>query len=420
MEIKNKYILVVSLFICLSCEYQAIYDKSPKPPTFVEAIIPVKVNWANSGFAVDNMGESKHSGSVDILKTTFRFFPKNGDEPFERHIGDGSSISEGEITVPVGEYSVIVMNDEIADIRWEGSESGGYRSLSFEHTTKYEDFAAYVDYTATCPDYFYWEDDSYRFMGLPMLISTWSIDDFVVTENMLNHSHGTGVGITAEEKEMLYALTRDKEGDENGIDMRRLTYEVEIDLKVKNLTSVAPDGLKGGVINFVNKVNMRSGEGYLEPLEGVSTLQYFIFNGRHNWVDAEGNAMDQDWQPKKGDNVYEGYVGTTTAKFISLGRNIGVENEKYGLDLDFIFIDGSIKDDSKPLIITDDLDGTTKEYTTPIDVTEQVLMSHEGIPDNFLGIPSMIRMSLGTIELDFVDGDISVDDWGDDDIIPLK
>ena len=236
MEIRSKYLLVSSLILCFSCEYQTIYEKGPTPPSFVEAIIPVKVNWANSGFTVDNKGESKQSGSVDILKTTFRFFPKNGDEPFERHIGDGGSISEGKITVPVGKYSVIVMNDEITDIRWEGSESGGYKSLSFEDITKYEDFSAYINYTETCPDYFHWEDDSYRFMGLPMRISTWSIDDFEVTENMLYHSHGTGVGVTTEEKEMLYAFTKDSVGDKNGIDMRQLTYEVEIDLKVRNLT----------------------------------------------------------------------------------------------------------------------------------------------------------------------------------------
>ncbi len=419
MEIRSKYILIISLIFCFSCKYQTIYEKGPGF-TYAEALIPVKVNWANSGFTVDAKGESRQSGSVDILKTTFIFFPKNGDKPFERHIGDGSSISEGEIGVPVGEYSVIVMNDEIADIRWEGSESGGYMSLSFEHISKYEDFAAYVNYSETCPNQFYWDDNSYRFMGLPMRISSWSIDDFVVTENMLEHTRSLKDNISNEESMMLYALTRDSIGDKDGIDMRRLTYDVEIDLRVKNLTSISPDGLKGGMINFVNKVNMRTGKGYLEPVEGASMLQYFTFNGRHDWTDQDGNPMGKDWQPSNSENIYKGYTGTTSAKFISLGRNLNTVKEKYGLDLDFIFIDGHLRDDSKPLTVTSELDGTTKEYTTPIDVTSQVLENREGVAENFLGIPIKIIVSLGTIELDFVDGDISVEDWGEDDIIPLN
>ncbi len=425
---KKILVLMSAAVLVGGCKYQPILER---PREYVEAQIPVKVNWDTSGFDVTDTGKSKQSTEIEILKTTFRFFPKDGSSPFERYIGDGHSITEGYIEVPKGEYSVIVMNDQINDARWEGTESGGVQTLAFENVDSYDDFAAFVHISDQVSSGYYWPENLYRYISLPMRISTYSIDNFVVTDSMVNYRPDLGKGsLSEQEMEYYLSLSRQFPSDTNGLDMRKLCYDVDVELRIQNLSSVALDGLKGGVIGFANKVNMRSGLGFIEPALGAHTLQYFTFSQRGKWVDPQGRELPDGWQPAAGDNTYRDYSGSAYANYLTLGRNLVSGYEQYGVQLDFMYIDGTLRDRSLPLKMYRDtpVEGAptspTDEFeyvTLPIDVTEQIVDGKQGVitKQTSAVVEIDIDLYLATFEVPYTSGDIEVTEWEDDEVIPI-
>ncbi len=331
------------------------------------------------------------------------------------------NIFEGHIEVPIGKYSVIVMNESYTDSYWQGSEFDGTRGLAFENVDSYEDFAAYVKTHNNNPSGYYFEsyeaDGEHMFMMQPLRLSSWSLDDFEISEDMVAFTQKTrSLTLKSVDQEMYLALTRDDENDTDGLDMRKLTRDVEVTLRIKNLSSTST--IKGGITGFVNKVNMRSGNGFLVPAD-KTMLQYFTFNGRSNWVDDNGNSLGEDWQPTMGENNanYEDYTGETSAKFLSLGRNL-VEGvyEDYLLDLDFLYITGSRLDKTTSFfnVTIEGGNETTslQQVKLPFKVTPQIT----SVGSDYF---ELFQIDVSTVELEFKTGDITVEDWGDDNIIPL-
>ncbi len=413
--------IVAIILVSTSCQHQPILEREFE---YTSAEIPVKINWATSGIEVDEYGMALTKGDTKLIhRTTFRFFPKDGSEPFERYIGAGESIWTGYITIPIGEYSIIVMNDAITDNFWNGSESMGSQSVGFDNTNNYEQFAAFVNTSSNYPDEYRWNayKGSHQFMQQPLRLSSYSIDDFKVTEGMaeyyisiknkennISNKEIDFSSLTEEEQAMYLKLTRDFEGDTDGLDMRKLSKDVRVVLNVKNLTSA--EYINGGLTGFVNKVNMRSGIGYMEP-EEMQTLTYFKFNGRKNWFDAEGNPANT---PSAGENIYEDYVGETSIDFLSFGRELQLEeNERYDLDLDILYINGKLMDKNQEFTLDIDRDGIIDAPTKlPFNVTTQVKSKNtpEGID---------IYIYLGRLDLEYTTGDIKVNSWGDDNIVDL-
>ncbi len=427
-------IFMLATTLLSSCEYQLIHERSPH---YSVAKIPVKLNWAFSGFEVDSKGFTKQS-STSIHRVTLRFFPKNGDPIFERYIGDGHSINEGFVDVPVGQYSVLIMNESISDSYWEGTESGGAMSIGFENVDDYHAFSAYVKTQTANPSGYYWGDATgtdYLFINAPLRLSTWSLDDFTVTQAMVDYSHyeesdeilnqiskaDKVTRLSKAEEDMYFALTADTKGDTDGLNMRKLTYDVEIKLQVHNLTSVSE--IKGGMMGFTNKVNMRTGVGYREPGD-KTMIQFFTFNGRSNWYDDKGEYMGDDWRPVSGMNIYKGYTGQTSVKFLSFGRDYAKENEVganpvglYNLDLDFLYISGELLDKANSEFNVDlDNDPQTPYVRTklPFDLTTQAMKSQLNI-----GTSIDIDMLISTIEVEYQSGTISVDEWQSGGIVDL-
>ncbi len=401
-----------------SCDYQPIYEREP---IYETALIPVKINWSKSGFEITDDGKSKLKGSASVHRATLRFFPKDGSEPFERYLE--GNVVEGEIDVPIGDYSVIVMNESITDSYWLGSETSGFESISFTDIDNYEKFSAQVKTHKDNPAGYYfnqYESDGFLFMQPPLLISTWSLDDFTVTSEMANYSQKTKGSdeLTRADIDMFYALTRDSEDDVDGIDMRKLTYTVQVTLQVKNLTSAST--ILGGLEGFVNRVNLQTGYGYRAPSD-ARMLQYFKLDDETNWYDENGNSLG-DWQPPAGDNVYEDYIGETSGIFLTFGREqIATVPENYSLDFDFIYITGERLQKEGMLFELDlDNDPLTPPVITglPFDITDQVMLSlPTKLPE--VGIHIDIPIIITPIELEYKAGDIIVNDWGDDTIIEL-
>ncbi len=413
----NRMLIGLLMFFVVgfsSCNYQRIYEREVIHTT---ARIPVKINWAKSGFEIQSDGSPTKQGDGSVHRATIRLFPTDGSEPIELYLE--GNVFEGVIDIPVGEYSVIAMNESIYDSYWQGSESGGFQSVVFESVNSYEDFSARVRNSNTNPTgYFFteYQSEDYQFIQPPLRLASWSLDTIIVTQEMADYSQGVvGAKLEGVDKEMFYALTRDNLTDEDGIDMRAMTYNVSVGLRVKNLSSVST--IRGAVLGFVDRANMRTAMGYRETAT-KTMVQYFTFNGRKNWYDADDQYMGDGWQPEIGDNIYEDFTGETTASFLSFGRDLDLgTSEQYDLDLDIIYLSGEIVDENIVYSIDDDRDLSTPNIQTmvPIDVTKQVVNSNLDI-----GLYSLnIDLFISTLELEYTEGDITVSDWGDEVIVPL-
>ncbi len=414
---RSLLILLMVLFTLGSCKYQKIYEREVHYST---AFIPVHINWEESGFDIDSTGATTRQGGGTVHRATVRLFPADGSEPIERYLE--SNVFRGYIEVPIGKYSVVVMNESIYDSYWQGSESSGFQSIEFNEANSYENFSAAVKTHSENPSgYFFshYVSDNYLFMQPPLRLASWALDSLHISQEMADHSQLTRASeLTPYDSTMYYALTRDEAGDSNGIDMRRLTRDVNVGIRVKNLTSAST--IKGGITGFVNRVSMRRAEGYREP-QSKTMVQYFTFNGRKNWVDADGNPKEEGWQPAVGENIYEDYTGETSASFLSFGRDLALgDQEHYDLDLDMIYLSGELVEETVVFTIDHDRDPSTPEVETtiPIDVTEQVL-SGSGSSGSVDLYTLDIDIFISTMIIEYTEGDISVSDWGDDVVIPL-
>ncbi len=414
------YILFLTIAILQSCKYQPILEREI---IYETALIPVKINWTESGFEIDSSGEPTKQGRASVHRATFRFFPKDGSEPFERYLE--GNVFEGEIEVPIGLYDVIVMNESYTDSYWDNTEDGGFYAIDFENVNSFQNFSAAVKIHSNNPSgYFFnnYDSEKYQFIQSGLRLSTWSMTSFEVTQELVDYTHETknskvtkNSPLGSSDESMYYAFTRDEVGDTDGINMRALTKNVSVTLKVKNLSSSSK--VTGGVTGFVNKVNMATGIGFKVP-DNKIMLQYFTFNGRTNWTDPDGNPTNA---PSSGEDnsKYEGYIGETSATFLSFGRDLTLgENELYNLDIDFVYISGSLFDKENTIFEIDlDRDGIIDTRTKiPINITSQVINNDTSEDAQYaLGIDIYIS----TLEIEHTSGDIDVEEWGDDVVIPL-
>ena len=304
----------------------------------VSARIPVKIDWSRSNIPVT---ETRGNGLVH--RVSLRFFPKDGSPAFDRYLE--LNIFEGEIEVPVGEYSVVVFNESVYDIYWEDA-------ITFSDVDDYEKFAATIlpDDPARYP--FYRPIAGEQVIVEPYRLASWSLDDFTVTKEMVARTRSkTRMASRADVPE--YALTK--------IVMRALTYNVNVTAHVENLSSVQL--LQGAMRGFARKVYMASAE--------TETPATYIFKLNSRVWDAGSNRH-----------------GTVSRSFLSFGRLPG--SEEYWLNVDAVFIDGTVHDEELLW-----------------NVTERVVSNPDGAID--------IDIDLN-IELPLITEGIFVGDWDDETI----
>lgn len=337
---KNKYMKCTAAFLGMVALILAGCERRPLVDELAEsALINVKIDWTKSGIPVTDP-----SGSGYVHRVSLRFFPKDGSAPFDRYLE--SNVMEGQIDVPVGEYSVVVFNESVHDAYWEDA-------IIFSDVDSYTDFAATI--VADNPDNWphYTPLAGENLIVEPFMLSSWSLDSFNVTEEMMRETRkGTTrtdpIGDT-------YALTK--------IVMRQLTFNVTVTAWVENLVSVQM--IQGAARGFANKVKMASGK-----TEPTAATHIFKLNNRR-WDDAAQKN------------------GTVNKEFLSFGR---LQNDsQYWLNMDVLFTTGALYEE--PLLF---------------DVTEQVLES----PNINININIDVE-----VRLPYIEGGIHVGDWDDEEII---
>ncbi len=293
------------------------------------ALIPVKIDWSLSNIPVT---ESRGNGFVH--RVSLRFFPKDGSPAFDRYLE--LSVIEGEIEVPVGEYSVVVFNESVYDIYWEDA-------IVFSNVDDYDDFAATIvaDDAARYP--FYHPVGDEELIVEPFRLASWNLDDFTVTEKMVvNTRSATRTEFAADAPEN--ALTN--------IVMRALTRNVNVTAHVENLSSAQL--LQGAMQGFARKVYMASAKTAQMPATHVFKLNNRVW-------DAGSNKH-----------------GTVNKTFLSFGRL--PQDEEYRLNVDAVFIDGTIHGEQLLWSVTDQVEGhPTDAIDIEIDISIRLPLITEGV-----------------------------------------
>jgi hypothetical protein len=331
--IKRIY-LVAILMIAVSCERRPLEEQY-----FESALIPVKIDWSNSGIPVTDA-----SGNGYVHRVSLRFFPKNGSSPFDRYME--TNVIEGNIEVPIGEYSVIVFNESVHDIYWEDA-------IFFTDINSYSDFAANIvaDNSSNYP--LYTPLSGENLIIEPYMLSSWSIDDFSVTDDMVWQTRWQSGIPTPQTNTMINALSN--------IVMRQLSYKVTVKAWVENLCSAQL--IQCAARGFAQKVYMASAQTTQTP-----ATHLFLLNSRR-WDDVSQ------------------INGTVENAFLSFGRL--PQQSQYWLNMDVLFTTGELY--NQPLL-----------YDVSNQVLNQTLMN--------------IEININ-INLPYVAGGIYVGDWDDETII---
>lgn len=281
---------VLTAFYLMACERRPLEDI-----TYSTAPIPVKIDWSKSGISV-----TKPTGEEYVHRVSLRFYPKDGSEVFDRYLE--GNITEGNIEVPVGKYSVVVFNESIYDPYWS-------KSVFFTDVNDYSKFAAHVinDDVTLYP--FYDSIPGETVVVEPLRLASWSLDNFEVTADVVVDECGTPVS-----KKVPTDLTK--------IVMRKLTYNVNVLAEVQNLRSA--QFIQGAIRGFSNKVYMASGLNAQTP-----TTHIFTFNGR-KW--NTGSQTD----------------GTTEKDFLSFG--LLPSPGQYILPVNVLFVTGELYKPTEPLL----------------------------------------------------------------------
>ncbi len=295
----------------------------------IMALIPVKIDWSKSNIPVTDA-----SGNGYVHRVSLRFFPKDGSPAFDRYLE--MNVIEDKIEVPIGEYSVVAFNESVYDVYWEDA-------IRFSDVDSYADFAATIvlDDAANYP--FYHPLPGEELIVEPFRLASWSLDDFAVTRETVTRTRSaTRTASRADDPEN--ALTR--------IVMRALTHNVNVSAHVENLSSAQL--LQGAMRGFARTVYMASGE-------TAHTPATYIFKLNSRVWDAGSQAH-----------------GTVSRSFLSFGRL--PQNEQYWVDVDAVFIDGSVHDEQLLWNVTDQVTahpkGAIDKY---IDLALQLPLITEGI-----------------------------------------
>ena len=282
--------MLMAMFTFINCTRRTLEDD-----IFETALIPVRIDWSVSGVNVEEMH-----------RATLMLFPINGGLPIEYRLE--GNLTERQIAVPVGTYSVIAFNETIDEDDW--------KTISFTNKDSYEKFAAVALPEETRG--FYTRSESLPLVANPEVLAAWSLDKFEVTRDMITQTRTNSENGTSTENQI---------NDLTSIKPSPRFERVIVKVFVKNLSSSIQ--ATGTIDGMASGVYMASGN-----ILSESVVHAFVLNGRV--YDDNGND------------------GTTTRTFNIFGRDASKKNK---LNIDFLLADGTLHPrqefDVSKLIYTD-------------------------------------------------------------------
>lgn len=347
---------IVFLFVLAVCSGCQRQELEEMSPT--TAVIPVKVDWSRSGIHPEG---AQSSGQDYVHKVSLRFFPQDGTAPFEHYLegqtkSGGNSIHGGTIRLPKGEYAVVAMNETVLE---EDVYWADY--FTFSDINSFRDISAHTlaksyDFTKVPYD-FYKPAPGETFRGEAHKLASWRMEHLLVTDEMIARTR-------AQDTRANPATVID---DTLRVDMLHVTQNIKIRVPVENGGSIKHmKGVVNGLMTSRNLSSREAGTGYSSVL--------FDFDG--------------SFTRNTGGEIFKEHILRT------FGRFEGAADMRYKLHMDVILIDGTrYKGQDMVFDITDDL--------------------KQG------GFERDILITLPKLRLPQMEGAPTVEDWDDDNVIPI-
>ncbi len=294
MIFKSIYFALPFSLLFIGCSAAVTEPCSTLAPQ--SAMIAVAVDWSGSGLVDASMAQQ-----LDVHRLSLRFYPSDGSDPFERYLE--VDLYSGSISVPIGSYSVVALNESISDTHWSGV-------FAFSNVDSYSDLSAELVTS----------DDGES--GAAKQLASWSIDNFEVTANMTLSTYEVyGIGdklvevtLSKYEQEQLDALL--------GIVMLPLTRNLNVSVTVENLGSAQQ--VTASVSGLARSINIVTGSVAVDPTTHSFELDSYLY-------DAESRS---EYVASADDD------GVVSASRVCLGHSDSLSSD-YELNLSVNLIDGS-------------------------------------------------------------------------------
>lgn len=351
----SRLALLCILFVTAGCARRPLcYYEGELVP------ISVKIDWTNSNIPVT---ETDPTGGDLVHRVSFRFYPADGAEPFERYLE--GNIFEGTINVPTGVYRVIAMNESIEDMNYWEDFIAFYDTDSFDAAYAELRPMSDADREARFPYYEPGADENITVAPLPL--ASWSLNYLEVRPPVREFEEPAptraDTGIVPDTGiELDAAILLD-------VEMRALTHNVAITARVANMISMAR--LNFAARGLADRVYLASGLTMQSTSTYLNVLSSLVFDS------------DTD--------------GTASRTFLSFGRTPVPGEEHYEIELDALLVNGSLynADGGLTYDVTDQVTASDG-----LDITIKLPEAHSDMP----------------IELPQTEGGITVDPWDDDEI----
>lgn len=317
------YLYTALLVWASGCQRQEI-----ESPDLFLAYIPISIDWSES-----NMPDGY------VANVTSYFYPKSGGSPYKQISGDiGLVVME----LPIGEYSVLIINDVVGNV-------GG---VEYSDENSFSDFRVEAIESGDSSGIYYTPDDDDNLITEHDRVSSWSLDSFEVTIDMVEYTRSDEFSRVLAEVRSGVSLssallgTRSSEGSDV---VTTKALETFLNIQPQPVTSVVNLNIK---INNIDNA---------QKIQGV-------FKGTASGVYLSSR---EESTHKGGTNVYPFTVtsvttestrsdDTSTTGYASyslntMGRSVDVDSgdESYELQLDVILNTGVLK--SYVIDVTDDM-----------------------------------------------------------------
>ena len=251
--------LGLALSLLVSCERRPVDEDS-----YDKAKVPVTIDWVT----LAKLDPDKNK--EDIYRASVWFFSKDGA------VFDGKSYKEfrlsdprsGEVTLPIGHYSILVFNNSVDEF----SDNVGFRGTDAYDTFEYYAKPATDSRAGANP------------VLEPDILAAWRIAEYEVTPEMVRESRGLTTSLTeaerAQAKEDLKKLLN--------LQPERLTYTVHARAYVGYLKSCAKPA-DAVLIGMAHSVKLASKEVSITPSSfsfQMNNRQYDPANPKNGWIES--------------------------------------------------------------------------------------------------------------------------------------
>ena len=251
--------LGLALSLLVSCERRPVDEES-----YDKAVIPVTIDWVTLA-NLDPVNDKE-----DIYRASVWFFSKDGD------VFDGKSYKEfrfsdprsGEVTLPMGHYSIIIFNNSIDEF----SDNVGFRGTDAYDTFEYYAKPATDSRAGANP------------VLEPDVLAAWRIPEYEVTPEMVRETRGLSSALTEEERAQAQSDLKKL----LNLQPERLTYTVHAKAYVSYLKSCSKPA-DAVLIGMAHSVKLASKEVSMTPSSfsfQMNNRKYDTANPKNGWIEA--------------------------------------------------------------------------------------------------------------------------------------